>query len=197
MVRCYNVLKTSVSFRYQLWRLCNVLSWSVSLKYQLICRYNVSNWSVWTNYQWDVTKTSQLGRFHSRTSRDVVMTSQHGPRRLDLYKTQIRCRYDVACRVGLSSKFVCVWLLILHAKIQSLKESRVVVIEFLSTELKETNVHKCSKKRRFQNIGGIYALFYICSGLGRKLPYKNLYKAIKEKTWKSLAKKVILVTSQT
>ena len=84
----YNVWKTSVSFRYQLWRLYDVLSWSVSLRYQLVHRYNVSNRSVWTTYQWGVTKTSQIGPSHSRTSRDVVvMTSQLGPRRLDLHET--------------------------------------------------------------------------------------------------------------
>ena len=32
-------------------------------------------------------ETSQLGPSHSRTSRDVVMTSQHGLRRLDLYES--------------------------------------------------------------------------------------------------------------
>ena len=28
------------------------------------------------------------------------MTFQHGPRRLNLYETEMRCRYDVACQVG-------------------------------------------------------------------------------------------------
>ena len=36
VVCCYSVLKTSVSFRYQLKRLCDVLSWSVSLRCQLV-----------------------------------------------------------------------------------------------------------------------------------------------------------------
>ena len=46
-------------------------------------------------------------------------------------------------------KFVCTWLLILHAMIQSLKKSRVVALEFFSIELIEVIVQKCSKKRCF------------------------------------------------
>ena len=61
VVRRYGVSKTSVSFRYQLRRLCDVLSWSVSLRYQLVRGYDVSNCSVSFTYQWDVTKTSQIG----------------------------------------------------------------------------------------------------------------------------------------
>ena len=38
-------------------------------------------------------------------------------------------------------------VLVLHARIQSLKESQVVTIESFSIELKETIVHKCSKKK--------------------------------------------------
>ena len=53
-------------------------------------------------------------------------------------------------------RFVCTWLLILHAMIQSLKESGVVATESFSIELIEFIVHKCSKKRCFQNIGGTY-----------------------------------------
>ena len=45
----------------------------------------------------------------------------------------------------------CQWstavVLVLHARIQSLKESPVVTIESFSIELKETIVHKCSKKK--------------------------------------------------
>ena len=47
-------------------------------------------------------KDVSIGPPHSRTSRDVAMTSQHGPQRLDLYETKMRRRYDVACRVGCS-----------------------------------------------------------------------------------------------
>ena len=87
LLRCYNVSKTSVSFRYELWCLCNVLKWSVSLRYQLVRRYDFSNWSILFTYQWDVPKTSQVGMSQWRTSCDVVMTSQHGPRHPDLYET--------------------------------------------------------------------------------------------------------------
>ena len=80
-------LKDEVLFRYQLWRLFHALSWSVSLMYQLVRRYDVSNWAVWTTYQWNVTKTSQIGPSHSRISRNVVMTSQQVPRRLNLQET--------------------------------------------------------------------------------------------------------------
>ena len=72
LVPCYDVSKTSVSFRYELKRLCSVLSWSVSLRYQLVHRYDVSNWSVLFTYQWDVVKTSQIGPSHWRTSCDDV-----------------------------------------------------------------------------------------------------------------------------
>ena len=84
----------------------------------MLRRYDISNWSVWTTYQWDVTETSQIGPSHSRTSRDVVMTSQHGPRRLDLYDTLMRHRYHVACRVGSNSnKQRCYyWLTFYRAK---------------------------------------------------------------------------------
>ena len=47
-------------------------------------------------------------------------------------------------------------MLILHARIQSLKESGVVAMESFSNELMEVIVHKCSKKRCFRNIGEIY-----------------------------------------
>ena len=83
LVRCYNVSKTSVSFRYQLKRLCDVLSRSVSLTYQLSHRYDVSNWSVLFTYQWEVAKTSQIGLPYWRTRLDVVIMSQHGPGRLN------------------------------------------------------------------------------------------------------------------
>ena len=60
------------------------------------------------------------------------------------------------CGTFIFSKFVCIWLLTLHARIQFLKESRVVAMESFSIELIEAIVHKCSKKRFFQNIGGTY-----------------------------------------
>ena len=82
VVRRYGVSKMSVSFKYQLKRLCDVLSWSVYLRYQLVRRYNVSNWSVLFAYQWDVTKMSeivppQIVPTNWRTSCDVMMMSQH------------------------------------------------------------------------------------------------------------------------
>ena len=46
LVRGYNVSKTLVSFRFQLWHLCDALSWSVSVRYQLVRRYHVSYRSV-------------------------------------------------------------------------------------------------------------------------------------------------------
>ena len=92
--RRYGVSKTSVSFKYQLKHFCNVLSWSVSLRYQLLRRYDVSNWSVLLTYQWDATKTSLIDPSHWRTSRDVAMTSQHGPQCLlwNLNETSLRRR---------------------------------------------------------------------------------------------------------
>ena len=56
--------------------------------------------------------------------------------------------------------FLEVCMLISHARIQSLKESRVVAIESFSNELKQ-NMHKCCKTRSFRNIGGTYALSHI------------------------------------
>ena len=47
-------------------------------------------------------------------------------------------------------------MLILHARIQSLKESGEVAMGSFSIELIEVIVHKCSKNKRFQNIGGTY-----------------------------------------
>ena len=60
------------------------------------------------------------------------------------------------CGTFLFSKFVCIWLLILQARIQFLKESRVVAMESCSIQLIEVIVHNCSKKRCFRNIGGTY-----------------------------------------
>ena len=52
----------------------------------------------------DVTKTSQIAPSYRCTSCDVMMTSQHDPRRLDLYQTQRRRRYNVACCMSDMSK---------------------------------------------------------------------------------------------
>ena len=68
LVCCYDVSKTSVSFRYQLKRLCDVVSCSVSLRYQLVHRYDISNWSGFFTYLRDVAKTSQIGPSYWRTS---------------------------------------------------------------------------------------------------------------------------------
>ena len=80
VVSRYNISKTSVLFSYKLRPLCDVLSWSVSLRYQVVRCYDVSNWLYLSSYQWDIAKTSQIGPSHSRTSCDVMLTSQHGPR---------------------------------------------------------------------------------------------------------------------
>ena len=84
-------------------------------------------------------------------------------------KKQILCRTYVlqnshfwaklplaVCGTFLFSKFVCIWLLILRARIQFLKESRVAAMESFSNELVKVIVHKSSKKRSFWNIGGTY-----------------------------------------
>ena len=81
LVRCYDVWKMSVSFRYQLKRLCDYLSRSISLRYQLIHHYGVSDWSVLFTYQWHVAKTSQIDPLYWLTSCDDVMMSKHIPRR--------------------------------------------------------------------------------------------------------------------
>ena len=60
----------------------------------------------------------------------------------------------------LSSKFVCMSFLILHARIQFLKESRVVAIESFSIELKETIAHKCSKKQVFSEYWKIHFISF-------------------------------------
>ena len=83
-------------------------------------------------------------------------------------KKQILCRTSVlqnnhytklplaVCATFLFSKFVCIWLLILHARIQFLKESWAAAIESFSTEFTESIVQKCSKKKCFRNIGGTH-----------------------------------------
>ena len=55
-----------------------------------------------------------------------------------------------ACETFHFSTFVCIWCLILRARIQSLKESRVVAMESFSIELIEAIVHKCFKKVAFK-----------------------------------------------
>ena len=79
----------SVSLRYELKRLCDMLSWSVSLRYHLIYCYDI----------WYVAKTCQIGLSYSCTSY-VMLTSQHGLQRPDLYETYMKRRYDFTCRVG-------------------------------------------------------------------------------------------------
>ena len=54
-------------------------------------------------------------------------------------------------------------MLILHARIQSLKKSGVVAMESFSIELIEVIIHKCSKKRFFE----------ILEELIRKQPQQN------------------------
>ena len=54
-----------------------------------------------------------------------------------------------ACRTFIFLKFVCIWSLILHAKTQSLKESRAVAMESFSIALIEAIVHKYSRKKVF------------------------------------------------
>ena len=54
-------------------------------------------------------------------------------------------------------------MLILHARIQSLKKSGVVIMESFSIELIEVIIHKCSKKRFFE----------ILEELIRKHPQQN------------------------
>ena len=63
-------------------------------------------------------------------------------------------RYTKYYPTFLFSKFVCIWLLILDARIQSLKESWVVAMESFSIEHIEAILRKCSKERYFRNIGG-------------------------------------------
>ena len=72
-----------------------------------------------------------------------------------------------ACGTFLFSKFVCTWLLILHVRIESLKESGVVAMDSFSIEIIEVTVHKCSKKRCFRNIGGTYK---------KTLPVKYIFR---------------------
>ena len=64
---------------------------------------------------------------------------------------------------GCFAKSVCTWLLILHARIQSLKESGVVTMESFSIELIDVIVHKRSKK----------GVFEILEELIRKHPQQN------------------------
>ena len=76
-----------------------------------------------------------------------------------LHKITIGCFYATF----LFSKFVCIWLLMLHATMQSLKRSWVVAMESFTIELIEAIVHKCSKK----------GVFKILEEITRKHPYRN------------------------
>ena len=73
------------------------------------------------------------------------------------YKTVIfEQNYQTAFETFLSSKFGCVWFLILHASIRSLKEPRVVAMESFLIEFIEAIVHKNFKTKCFWNIWGTY-----------------------------------------
>ena len=56
----------------------------------------------------------------------------------------------VACGTFLFSKFACIWLQILHARIQLLKESWVVAMESFLIEFIEAIAQTCSKKSVFE-----------------------------------------------
>ena len=86
LVRCYNVLKTLVSFRYYLWRIWDVLVELVSPRYQLVRRFDVWNWLVLSTYQRDADETSRTGLSHSRTNCNVMIAPQGSSRRPDLYE---------------------------------------------------------------------------------------------------------------
>ena len=101
LVRCYSVSKTSVSFRYQLKRLCDVLNWSVSFRSQLVRRYDVSNWSVLFRHQWDVTKTSQIGLANLCTS--WISLRHQLVRCYNVSKTSVSFRYQLWCLCDLLS----------------------------------------------------------------------------------------------
>ena len=68
-----------------------------------------------------------------------------------------------ACWTFVFSKFVYIWFLILHVRIQSLKEFWVVATESFWIELIEAIVYKCSKK----------GVFEILEELTRKHPHQN------------------------
>ena len=65
-----------------------------------------------------------------------------------LYRTVI---FDHNYHWLLASKLLCIWFLILHARIQSLKESQEVPEELFSSELIETIAHNF-----YPNIGVTY-----------------------------------------
>ena len=109
----------------------------------------------------------------------------------------------------LFSKLVCIWFLILYARIQFLKESKVIAMESFSIELKETIVPKCFKKGIFEILDEFMLYFISIIAWVENVHIKNcnknlmiimpsyFYKEIKDKTWNSSVKKTILVTSQT
>ena len=65
------------------------------------------------------------------------------------------------------------FFLILHSRIQSLKESRVVAIVSFSIELKETIVHKCSKKGAFEILEELMLYFISIRAWVENLRIKN------------------------
>ena len=56
----------------------------------------------------------------------------------------------------LFSKLLCILFLVLQARVQFFKESRVIAMECFPIELIEAITLKCSKKICFRNIGGTY-----------------------------------------
>ena len=76
------------------------------------------------------------------------------------------------------SKFVWIWLLILHARIQALKESRVVAMESFLIELIKAIEHKCSKQ----------GVFEILDEFTKKYPHRNTTSDnwAKPKDWRSI-----------
>ena len=106
------ISKALVSFRYQLRYLCSMPSCSGSLRYHLVPRHDISSRTVLFRYQWNVSiPMSQKGASYWRISCDIVMTSQHDPRRPDLYELKMRCCHDVICRVDKFYYYPCIYIL--------------------------------------------------------------------------------------
>ena len=66
-----------------------------------------------------------------------------------LYRTYFEQNYHWLLVQFVFPRSLYIFVYILHASIQSLKESRVVAVESFSTELKKAILHTCSKKRCF------------------------------------------------
>ena len=100
---------------------------------------------------------------HAVSTNQIVDILHYNDNNYILYRTYALQNSDFwtklplsVCGTFLFSKFVCTWLLIVHGRIKSLKESGVVARESFSIELIKVIVHKFSKKRYFRNIGGTY-----------------------------------------